>query len=352
MLGALAAQLRDRYSHPVRVEMSTLLSAVSPSACVSVCAPWAGRCLVAVALFLTACSPAFDEAEEDGQEAGASPPLREAGIDSGVAMPPDAQPDAQPEASLNTQPDAAVDADIDAEAGLSAGGGGAAPNFCDTVTKTFSTLCTNLETGPLVSMSGGFDWFEGVEPVLVTDGTKASGKRVMKSQLNALVKPENVRAVWAVEDSPSSVYAAFDFLPTFTLPPGTAPINWYKVQQPIEATGADAGGVIYYDGVTLQSRSDGTFLVIETSDGSAPSAVAAHSIATPFPKGWFRVEVSVKYGTAATVVVKYDGVAVLQLFNQNIPGHTKTHHQLGLYTPDPAGISSALYDNVLLDGVK
>lgn len=306
------------------------------------------RGLALSTLLVCGCHADWDEPSA-GPEAGAAVTNVDGGArDSSVATAMDGSV-----VDANAA-DAAIDGAKLADAVVIPSGDATVAGFCSSVTKGPSTLCTDLEMGALVGPTG-FDWVdEPNAPMLVNEG-RPNGPRVMKSTLLGTNGDEGMRAVWTVEDNPKTMLASFDILPSVDITKTGSIVTVYKAQQTVESLKpAPDGGMreIYYPGVSLSARDVGVFVSIANSNGSEPPTYNEFPIMAAIPDGWFRVTVEIKYGTAGSVIVKYNDVEVLKVTNTLVQGNAKTYHQVGLYSFESKTAGSALYDNVLLDATN
>ena len=176
----------------------------------------------------------------------------------------------------------------------------------------------------------------------VVDQTVSSRGRALKSTLTGVADEAAQGAVWLLDTAPGSFRASFDFLPQLSLPAGSmALMFWFRL---IEQAGDN------YPGISLASRHDGTFLVIENFDGTM-STFDMHST-SELPGGWVRVSMEVTTGAQGKVTVRFnDTIAIEYTGLLRAANVTQSFATIGLYTQaGPA--SSALYDNVVINATR
>lgn len=216
---------------------------------------------------------------------------------------------------------------------------GATPRTCQGVQALY---CNDFEGADALE----FNWTQvtttSQASLTLVEPAVSSHTRVLKSSLSGVADEAAEAAVWLLDTAVGSFRASFDFLPQLSLPAGSTNLMfWFRL---IEQSGDN------YPGISLASRNDGTFLVIENFDG-ATSTFDMHST-TGLPSGWVHVNLDVTSGSQGKVTVRFnDKIAVEYAGPVQAASVSQSFATIGLYTQGgPA--SSALYDNVVLNATR
>lgn len=211
--------------------------------------------------------------------------------------------------------------------------------FCSQVDAAF---CNDFEDGPTAIDT--FTWTElsttsQASLTVVNEGAPPS-QRALKSALTGAADESARIAYKFLDGAPRWFRARFDIRPQFSLPVGSdSLLFWFKLTE----QSGDA-----YPGLSLASRADGNFLIVQNYDGSTPESFDMYDV-PELPTGWFHVEIEVFTGTSGSIVVRFnDKIAVSYAGVVRVANVTQTFALLGIYTQSGPP-SSALYDNVAIE---
>jgi hypothetical protein len=234
---------------------------------------------------------------------------------------------ARPEASGDDAPAGADAPDAGADANL---------GFCASLSPA-PRLCADFDEGqPLQAGWTLLDLYPaGMMAKLDTNALSPPGSFL--SAINPSGAPSSARLQESVPALSSHVHVAFAML----LQPTDGQFELCALHE-VTQTGATSGLFYKEEGGKLL-----TYLDTLSSDGGTTGIV--HQLGAP-PSGWLHVEIDMDVSDTGTVVVKHDGVVVVN--DTNVPTATPSRVQLFVelgYYSSAAATGTANFDNVVVD---
>jgi hypothetical protein len=205
--------------------------------------------------------------------------------------------------------------------------------------KLDAAFCADFEQGTLDVFSWQEVTFGTRASVGLVDGGTAPGGLALRSALGGTADESARAVVQLLQGAPSWFRASFDYLPSLSLPAdGDQPVFWFRLTE----RSGDA-----YRGVFLGTWRAGTQLIVQNFDGVTETWDPYPT--APLPAGWVHVELELHFGRQGSATVRFNGaVAHAHLGPIYVIDVEQSFVQLGLYA-EPPTLSSALYDNVVLE---